>query len=63
MIFVWNLVRTVYQEDLQGALISLFFSFVCMFLAIYWTKVWKKADYMISRAIHSPYPDEEDNKK
>jgi hypothetical protein len=37
---------------------SLFF-FLCAFslfgyLTIYWVKVWKKADYLISRAIHFP---------
>lgn len=60
LVFVWQFIHAIYKENIIDAAISLFFSFITMFLGIYWAKVWKKADYMISRAIHSPYPDEEE---
>lgn len=64
---VTNCSSTSVQKITFAQIKSLFF-FLCAFsmfgyLTIHWVKVWKKADYMISRAIHFPSDYKEDEEK
>ena len=54
--------KIFYAVNYIEAIISACFAVCFLYLSFYWVIVWKKANYLISSAIHTPFPDPDEKK-